>query len=1030
MNENVNPWKGVVPYSDNEDLQQHPFRGRSKEIEELFDIINKEAVVTLYGMSGIGKTSLLNAGLFPRLRKTGCYPISIRLLNECPDGNYAQYIVSRLREIAVLRDKTVKFEDSEKDETDEFYLWEFFSRHDFVYNNDVTVPIIVLDQFEETLRHHPDKTLDLLRQIRAAKNEGYRNDGSFFEINFRIIISIREDDLYLLEDALDQHYIDQMKSSRYRLKPIARETAINEIVFIRDGLFDASGRNIAEQLVDKVALKDGAISTALLSLVCSMAYEAAGGGVITKGTIDTLGTNPLITFYKKCIEGLPESFIDWFEEKFTESDRRKIVYKNEIPKEYLPYVQRLADEQSKLHLLTSASGNSGLQKAKIPYELLHDKLADAIFKYRAERLASLKADRRQKVIRKWIIATAIAATIIVTSIVFIRLANRPIEYEFTGGLNGKEVPIYTRPYRVSSGVLKLKDCSLAPYTFYGNREVRRVELDSVDLKPDGLYLPNADTLVIGAKQWGFSLSEQVLPNLKTIIASKPSSAPYGWNQIRCLDTVIIQQTDSEYIRWDWCTKTLYARADTSRGWNVYVSALSRHLDKKEIIDNHNSPYYENYDIANPTPIDNNTNCYYRLINTDSIRFRSLRKGDIPSDVLAKTRFISLDHVDTIGSCAFEGANNVELVYLPATKYIGKKIFAYDPKSYHQGISYIYLPMVNNISDSAFFGWLNDKTALRYNTDAKVVKLAFGLNPPKNMLNYNSTDTLITEQEELGYYTSNDTLFLKSDRINELYIGQSINIIQGSSSVGEIKYDSKNESFYVVHGNLYRKKTRAVFLELRADSERIVSLSPHCVYGNMAINNSRCHEYVCLHRDDIVNIRNKNHVTLLVPYGCKYEFSLIGESFAGVKGMSWLETMYYRVFYGETIQKYMHNWKLMVTSDDILAFGTTIIVMLVILFMMRLFMSRRIIVFDWLIIIILLILIGYIVYAFSIDIIYTTSDGESFHTLKGMYDHLRSTESTYDGNYRSMWPTLWITLPLWITYLFLVRRPRNDKKEKN
>lgn len=200
---------------------------------------------------------------------------------------------------------------------------------------------------------------------------------------------------------------------------------------------------------------------------------------------------------------------------------------------------------------------------------------------------------------------------------------------------------------------------------------------------------------------------------------------------------------------------------------------------------------------------------------------------------------------------------------------------------------------------------------------------------------------------------------------------------------------------------------------------------------MEINNSRCHEYVCLHRDDIVNIRNKNHVTLLVPYGCKYEFSLIGESFAGVKEMSWLETMYYRVFYGETIQKHMHKWKRNVSADDILAFGTTFIVMLILLLMMRLLKSRDIIVFDWPIMIILLALIGYLVgpYVFSIDNIYTTSDGETFHTSKGMYNHLRSTESTYCGEHISMWPTLWIIIPLWITYLFLTGHLRKNKKVK-
>ena len=86
MSKKDNPWKGVVPYSDDpEDLKIHPFRGRDKAIKELLSIINENEITTLYGRSGIGKTSLINAGLFPKLRQLGCYPVSIRLYDEIED---------------------------------------------------------------------------------------------------------------------------------------------------------------------------------------------------------------------------------------------------------------------------------------------------------------------------------------------------------------------------------------------------------------------------------------------------------------------------------------------------------------------------------------------------------------------------------------------------------------------------------------------------------------------------------------------------------------------------------------------------------------------------------------------------------------------------------------------------------------------------------------------------------------------------------------------------------------------------------
>ena len=45
------------------------FYGREKEVENLLQILQKDKLVTLIGSSGSGKSSLINAGLIPRLEK-------------------------------------------------------------------------------------------------------------------------------------------------------------------------------------------------------------------------------------------------------------------------------------------------------------------------------------------------------------------------------------------------------------------------------------------------------------------------------------------------------------------------------------------------------------------------------------------------------------------------------------------------------------------------------------------------------------------------------------------------------------------------------------------------------------------------------------------------------------------------------------------------------------------------------------------------------------------------------------------------
>ena len=58
---------------------QHLFKGRAKEQRELFQLIVLNNIVVLFGKSGIGKTSLLQAGVCPELEDRSLHPVFIRL---------------------------------------------------------------------------------------------------------------------------------------------------------------------------------------------------------------------------------------------------------------------------------------------------------------------------------------------------------------------------------------------------------------------------------------------------------------------------------------------------------------------------------------------------------------------------------------------------------------------------------------------------------------------------------------------------------------------------------------------------------------------------------------------------------------------------------------------------------------------------------------------------------------------------------------------------------------------------------------
>ena len=93
MKRNKNPWLGWASYDEKSLSQGYHFKGRSSEISELFSLIENNLLVTIYGKSGIGKTSILNAGVFPSLKAAGYLPIVCRCGTSC---DYPTIIIKQI----------------------------------------------------------------------------------------------------------------------------------------------------------------------------------------------------------------------------------------------------------------------------------------------------------------------------------------------------------------------------------------------------------------------------------------------------------------------------------------------------------------------------------------------------------------------------------------------------------------------------------------------------------------------------------------------------------------------------------------------------------------------------------------------------------------------------------------------------------------------------------------------------------------------------------------------------------------------
>ena len=139
-----NPWPGLESFRE----QDQPFfRGRDPEADELVRRVHREGVsVVLFGQSGLGKSSLLQAGLFPRLREQLFLPVFVRLAYDEGAPPLREQVLGAIASQAAASE--VEEPPADPAET----LWEYFhrTRNEFwTFDNRPALPLLMFDQFEE-----------------------------------------------------------------------------------------------------------------------------------------------------------------------------------------------------------------------------------------------------------------------------------------------------------------------------------------------------------------------------------------------------------------------------------------------------------------------------------------------------------------------------------------------------------------------------------------------------------------------------------------------------------------------------------------------------------------------------------------------------------------------------------------------------------------------------------------------------------------------------------------------------------------
>lgn len=447
-----NPWLGLKSYNEGQKIY-----GRDKEIIELSQKILYNTQTVIYGKSGIGKSSILNAGVFPILRRNNYFPVYVRLVHDGKVSYCSQIMAAVMNSLKKLRvedlsapegfiykevegfayEVVVRYDDKIPEG-----LWEFFHRHEFGYklNEDEDVrhiaPVLVFDQFEEifTLQKDSNKVAAFFDELASLLNnicpeyllqdtvevsdrqDGTTPKGSLIkkglvrkatrldyidETNMRMVISLREDYLSYLERNI--MHIPSLKHNRYCLRPLSDDQAGEIIMKPVPGLIDV---NVAKAIICKItgAKPDDfvvgddksqiEVDSAMLSLFLTELYEK-------KPYKQTRLTEEVVNSHG-------ENIISGFYTRVTSNIPEKVVHFLED--------NLLTDDGQRDNILLSKT-RSIITSETLKYlkeerfihvfpwnnemriEYMHDILCKTIAKNRDERLERIKMEKKEQEIR-------------------------------------------------------------------------------------------------------------------------------------------------------------------------------------------------------------------------------------------------------------------------------------------------------------------------------------------------------------------------------------------------------------------------------------------------------------------------------------------------------------------------------------------------------------------------------------------------------------------------------------------------------
>lgn len=428
-----NPWPGLLSFTE---ADSKFFRGRDSEIDGLQRLVARGRLTVLFGLSGLGKSSLLLAGLFPELRRQGALPVYLRLGFQ--DG-VGPLPVQTLTEIAR---EAGRHGGEAPPSGAKLKLWEYFHRRDADFwdeHNRLLMPVLVFDQFEEAFtigkrngkqtsatESFLDELADLVEGTPPASLQALLETTpteagrySFAKHHYKVILSLREDFLPELESLKAR--MPSVALNRYRIQRMNGKSAF-QVVAQAPHLIEAK---VAEQVVRFVAAaKDTTtdisgleVEPALLSIVCrELNLRRKTGEKITSGLLEGTQAEIISGFYERSVEDLDPNVRVFIEEQLLTTTG----YRDSIAEEKALHggIAPEAIEKLLQRRLLRREERGGVARLELTHDLLTSVVTASRDKRRRdeaetqERRARSEAEERVRQVHKKLVRSRILAAVL------------------------------------------------------------------------------------------------------------------------------------------------------------------------------------------------------------------------------------------------------------------------------------------------------------------------------------------------------------------------------------------------------------------------------------------------------------------------------------------------------------------------------------------------------------------------------------------------------------------------------------------